>query len=127
MRLAALEIAEPPLFVATHRYRARSIALATPAIASPDYYFLLFGDSKGLQNWFKYANPKLDAAIAGSTSKSAATRSRSILQAQQIFMDNLVVYPVAWIGNDYAHSRSIHIPFAHTGNGLVYWRDLKPV
>jgi peptide/nickel transport system substrate-binding protein len=99
--------------------------LANPGIAAVDYYFLLYGGKDGFFNTHKYYNPEFEKQIKLSTSSNAAVRARAALEGQRIFMRDLPFIPVAWGGNNFAISKQLTIPFAHTANGLVNWREFK--
>ena len=101
--------------------------LATPGIAAADYYFFLYAGKGGFFNFQKYENPEFEKAIVGTRSPIAAVRAKAALDGQRIFMRDLPFIPVGWNGNDYAIAKNLSIPYAHTANGLFWWRELRNV
>jgi peptide/nickel transport system substrate-binding protein len=94
-----------------------------PAIPTPDYFFGASGGTRALLNFSGYSNPKLDTAIYESTRTERPIRDAAIKEAQRIFMTDMVVFPVAWTGQNYATSQLVRIPFTHLGVGIVNWQD----
>ena len=92
--------------------------LATPGVAASDYYMGLYGSAAGVFNFHRWSNDDFEGVWATSTWNQA-----DALEGQRIFMENLPFIPVAWNGQDHAHSDFLTIPFGHVANGTFYWKD----
>ena len=92
--------------------------LATPGVAASDYYMGLYGSAAGVFNFHRWSNDAFEAVWATSAANEA-----DAIEGQRIFMENLPFIPVAWNGQDHAHSDFLSIPFGHVANGTFYWKD----
>jgi peptide/nickel transport system substrate-binding protein len=97
----------------------------TPGVPTPHYYFSIYGGKGGFFNPYKYSNPKLEALIPKTASKNPAVWKPAVREGQKIFMDDLIVFPIAYTGVSHATAPILDIPITHTGNGFVFWKDLK--
>ncbi|MCY4086462.1 MAG: ABC transporter substrate-binding protein [Actinomycetia bacterium] len=101
--------------------------LDTPGIATPEYYFFIYGSKDGFLNFQSYNNPRLEEVIAEVRSSDPSVRDAAILEGQEIFLRDFPVHPIAWTGKDHAVANFIQIPYGHTANAILDWKDFRLV
>src|SRR5262249_32766192 len=103
--------------------------LHTPLFPTPQYYLYVYYAKPpgGFLNWEGYANPEIEdiSRRRGKPSTPVSKQLALARRGQQIAMRDLPIMPIGFSGEYRAVAKGLEITKSHTGNGLVFWQDLR--
>ena len=101
--------------------------LHTPLFPTPRYYLFVYYAKGGFLNFETYENAEMESVIK-ELSKPGLPVSRQLAlsrRGQQIAMRDLPLIPIGFSGEYRAVAKGLKLSKSHTGNGLVFWQDLR--